>query len=249
MRTLRSSVAIGGVALLLVGGTGCGTILKKAAKEGVKAATHGSLEIGDSGVTVHDSNGNTCKVTANDSGAKTVCTDSNGDTYVKGQADSNGLAGTIKDSNGDTASGKIDSNGANGQVVDSNGDTTATGSADSGGATIQDSSGTYATGTSAKLPDGWPSEFKLPSGAKLLSSASTDTVLQVQFTASSGNPDDAFNALDSAARSHGWTRSSNITVNGNHSATYTKGDKETTMSISKGDSGGIVGLIAITKNG
>lgn len=169
MRSLRSTVAVGGLALLVLSGAGCGNIAKKGLEQGIKSATHGSVDINGKKVTVHDSNGNTCSANFGDT-TTGKCVDSNGDTVASGKVDSNGASGVITDSNGDTCSGSFGTDTGSGKCVDSNGKTVVSGNAnsDSGSLNVNDSNGSssYAVG-SQKLPSGWPSELTPPSGVKI----------------------------------------------------------------------------------
>jgi hypothetical protein len=169
MRSLRSTVAVGGMALLVLSGAGCGNIAKKGLEQGIKSATHGSVDINGKKVTIRDSNGNTCTANVGDTTTGT-CVDSNGDTVASGKIDSNGATGVITDSNGASCSGSVGSDTGSGKCVDSNGKTIVSGNAnsDSGNLTVNDSNGSssFAAG-SQKLPSGWPSELTPPSGVKI----------------------------------------------------------------------------------
>jgi hypothetical protein len=230
MRSLRSTVAVGGLALFVLSGAGCGAIAKKGIEQGIKSATHGSVDINGNKVTLHDSNGNTCTGSFGDTSTG-HCVDSNGDTVASGKVDSNGATGVVKDSNGNTCSGSVGSDTGSGKCVDSNGDTVVNGNvnSDSGSVSVKDSNGTssFAAG-SQSLPSGWPSEITPPSGSKIILTLDQPTQKAVNYSTNDSPTTVASYWANKLAKA-GFTKVGTVSNTGLTSVTYTGHGKRVTV--------------------
>ena len=250
MRSLRSTVAVGGLALLVLSGAGCGNIAKKGLEQTIKSATHGSVDINDKGLTLkgHDSNGNSCTVTVGDTGASGDCLDSNGKPIASGKADSNGASGVIKDSNGNTCSGSVGTDTGSGKCVDSNGKTVISGNAnsDSGNLNVNDSNGSssYAIG-SQSLPSGWPSEITPPSGVKINATINTPSSKSVSYNTSDA-PDKVATYWSNKLSAAGFTKQGGINNSSLTEVSYKKGG--TTVTVEAIGEGGTTNVEAVETN-
>jgi len=250
MRTLRSTVAVGGMALLVLSGAGCGNIAKKGLEQGIKSATHGSVDLNNNGLTLkgHDSNGNSCTVTVGDTGASGDCLDSNGKSIASGKADSNGASGVITDSNGDTCSGSVGTDTGSGKCVDSNGKTVVSGNAnsDSGNLNVNDSNGSssYAIG-SQSLPSGWPSEITPPSGVKINATINTPSSKSVSYN-TSDSPSKVATFWANKLSSAGYTKQGSINNTTLTEVSYTGHGK--TVTVESIGEGGATNVTVVESN-
>ena len=230
MRSLRSTVAVGGLALLVLSGAGCGNIAKKGLEQGIKSATHGSVDINGKKVTVHDSNGNTCSANFGDT-TTGKCVDSNGDTVASGKVDSNGASGVITDSNGNTCSGSVGTDTGSGKCVDSNGKTVVSGNAnsDSGSLNVNDSNGSssFAVG-SQSLPSGWPSEITPPNGVKINATINTPSSKSVSYN-TSDSTDKVATFWSNKLSDAGFTKQGGMNNTGLSEVSYTGHGKTVTV--------------------